>query len=626
MFAALAGLTACTKLPMFTQPADQSEAIEVRSLTEGEILKPGEPITFVIHSGSQDGNALNLEIILSTVSGIRLWSTNESAPSINQELDLILPDLETGQYKIEFVISQETGATSQKELTFFYTPGEYSLVGIKSFPPTIFPGSESILKADLEYPAGADPFIRWTQNNKTIAGGLISGGWSEIIWSAPEEEGVYSIQVELFPFPPIVESDFHFTSPISMTARLYVSTKHILSENDLAPEESYYSLFHFNGDLQDFGASRGETSQVEAENPFQAELLGNPHLVSVGDHFGYRLTGSSGIKYPRLIFPVKSGQLQPFTLTIVLLIDSSSRGKDLVSVVSPGGSFSFLLYLDREGSPAAAIEAGGREVRLSSGIDDFKTGQEYSLSLSIIPQAGSVTALWFLDGVQTAFSVQNIELKNLTNDGETLIGGTNGFQGIITELGVFNRDEKNRAAVDPEIFKRAMKKKYGRNLVLAEGFDGLYLTDELSSKVSGTLEYGSLILGLETALTLPAFEVSAERTVVEISFSRPVPPGSRISLFWENSQNPFFALRADPDTEQTTQIPYSIKVDKSLKLALSIKEIIIESPDFESPDLQSTFKLRKQDTETSWVVLNLSSSASELMEIDQIIIYQSSAY
>ena len=105
-----------------------------------------------------------------------------------------------------------------------------------------------------------------------------------------------------------------------------------------------------------------------ASGKAEVELIGNPLFVSEGDHFVYRLERSSDIKYPRVILPVKEGLLRPFTLSLSLLLEDLNAGRDILSSDFPDNLFTFRLYLDREGLPAASIIGSGREVHLPSGI------------------------------------------------------------------------------------------------------------------------------------------------------------------------------------------------------------------------------------------------------------------
>ncbi len=617
--------SSCTKLSMFSPPIEPSQEIEVKSLAGGGILCPGESVTFIIHTLQEDEESLNLEIFLTNTSGESVWSTNISSPLINEELELILPDLENGQYTLEFLVSLETGTTIEKKIDFFYTTGEYGITGITSYPPSTFPGSQTLLKADIVAPEDSDPFIRWTQDNTVLAKGLLSDGLTEVTWSAPQKEGVYSIQVELFPIPPLVGSDYDFYSAISMSASIYVSTKQNLSENDLIPEEYYYSLFHFNGAIQDSGEQASLSGTKDSSG--EVELIGNPQFVSEGDHYGYRLSGSSGIKYSRIILPVKKGILKPFTLTLALILEERNAG-NIVSSVSSDNNFAFFLKLNNEVEPVASFRSGseGKEIYYQSGIR-INPGKENLISLSVLPLEKKITVRWFYNGLPSASSVQNIRLGNLSDTGSTLIGGEKGFNGVITELGVFFRDEKKRETIDPSIYRRSMEKKYGRNLVFADGFDGQYLSNNLILENEGSLKAGSFQISPGSSLVLPSFEVTSDETVVEVFFSESLPQESTASFTWERAKNPFLIISEQDRIEVSGKTEYFKTLSGKnpvLRVFISDNKVSVDGPDglFSSAIL-------KPKTGSSWVIVRLSNpelesrtSRGKSLDIDRITIYQ----
>ena len=56
-----------------------------------------------------------------------------------------------------------------------------------------------MLKAELDIPAGADPYLRWSWKGKVLAKGTLGNGFGQILWVAPSDQGVYTITLELFP-------------------------------------------------------------------------------------------------------------------------------------------------------------------------------------------------------------------------------------------------------------------------------------------------------------------------------------------------------------------------------------------------------------------------------------------
>ena len=169
----------------------------------------------------------------------------------------------------------------------------------------------------------------------------------------------------------------------------------------------------------------------------------------------------------------------------------------------------------------------------------------------MVPFESGLQALWFLDGEQTASVTEAPLPSDLPVNGETTIAGQNGFEGTITEFGVYFRDEFNRPSVDPGIYREAMIRKYGRLLVLAEGFEGLYLPDPDSWRLEPAdeahLRGGRLILTDSSSLTLPYFELGQKDTAFTVEFFGEIPPGSTVALQWEGAEEPFLVV--DPTGE-----------------------------------------------------------------------------
>jgi len=538
-------LASCSDLAMFSPSVEESVGIKILSLSEGDFLKGGDSVEFLIQTEDQSTEAVLLEIALTAQSGQSVWNTSITSPLTNEELELLLPDLETGQYTIELTVHGEEGVIEKEQLSFFYIAGQYDILGITSYPPTTMAGHESVIEAELLYPAGSNPYIRWTQDGTILAAGLVREGFQSITWPAPEEEGVYSIRVEMFPVPPPAGRDFSFSSSLSLTAGLYVSTQSILTEDELVPEDSYYSLFHLNGSLADTGVLGEEATQKEAR------LIGDAGLGTEGGIMGYKLRAGGGIVYPHNVLPILDGKLSPCTVTFRLIPAGRSEGQDLLSISDQSGEFRFRIFFDKDGQLITTL--GYREIllKMPSNIYRLEEKLHYRLDLSLVPIESGLQALWFLDGEQTA-SVTAVPLpSDLPVNGETTIAGQNGFEGTITEFGVYFRDQFNRPSVDPGIYREAMRRKYGRLLVLAEGFEGLHLPDpdswRLEPEGEAHLRGGRLILANSSSLTLPYFELGKKDTAFTVEFSGEIPPGSTVALQWERSEEPFLVV--DPSGE-----------------------------------------------------------------------------
>src|SRR5208283_1201078 len=88
--------------------------------------------------------------------------------------------------------------------------------------------------------------------------------------------------------------------------------------------------------------------------------------------------------------------------------------------------------------------------------------------------------------------------------GSITIGGPGGFKGTVDEFGIYYRDASNRPSPDPDLYLRAQSVKYGNSLLLADGFDGLYLSHGIALEGNGTESAGSVSLPAGAGLDLPA--------------------------------------------------------------------------------------------------------------------------
>jgi hypothetical protein len=586
VFILLAGLllSSCSDMAMFAPSAKKSVGINVLSLAEGDFIDGDKPIDFMIQTKDQSTEPELLEITLLTRSeqGIEqsIWNTSISSPLTDEELQLLLPDLETGQYTIVFTVMDEGGVIEEKKISFFYITGEYAIEGISSYPPTSMAGHETVLEADLLYPEQANPYIRWSQDEMVLAKGHLSEGLQKITWMAPEEEGVYSIRVELFPVAPPPGSDFTFSSSVELTANLFVSSASLLTEDELIPEDSYYSLFHLNGSLRNAGLLGEETTEE------QAREIGQLRWSNENGIMGLKTGSGSGLLYPLNILPILEGELSKCTITFKLLSSGENNDQNLM-VIDRNEGFRFRIFFDSEGQLVATFTIKEALIYLPSGIFGLIPDQHHRIDLSLVPLQEQLQALWFLDGRQTASIVEVPLPRDLPREGQTLIAGDNGFSGTITELGVYYRDPLNRLSVDPGIYRTVMQQRYGRRLVLAEGFEGLHLPDPESWKLkpsdaSAYLRGGRLILPASSRLTLPYFELGGEETSFLVEFFGKIPPGSTVALQWEQAQTPFLVI--DPTgtvaaEEKSGETEVFSPTGINLRLALSPGRVTLTTAD-----------------------------------------------
>jgi hypothetical protein len=603
----------CSDMSVFGPQEAVPASVEVRSLKEGGLVPVGNSVAYVVHGQRQPGEELLLEASLLDAAGAEVWSGTPVSPQLEEELKLKLPDLPVGLYRLKLELTRGSGAAVDKELSFFYVSGSYAIEGISSFPPTIQPESRILLRADLRYPEGSDPYVRWTQDGQPLGSGRVSEGFHQVSWQAPKAEGVYPVQVELFPAPPPGGRDFRFTSPLLATAKLYVTPSAPGTSEELGPVESYYLLFHFNDSLRDAASPEGGEASVFGA----ASVSGS----------GLRLAENAGARYPHPLLPAADGQPVPCTLTLRLELKEGSAGRDLISTESTDQAFRLKLALDGEGRPwAELLLPTGAAARLPSGMTALEPGRTYRLDLSLQPTARSLTATWFLDGLQTSLTTVKADGVPVPPGGSTLIGGQNGIRGLISELGVYYLDEGKRPSVDPGIYRWVMERRLGRRLILAEGFEGSRLPEGFQAVPGGAvrLARGSLLLDPEAVLTLPFFDLNSAasgNTVLEVVFAAPLPEGTAASLTWESDGKAFLEIlpegKALSSAREVASFP---ALTDTLLLELGEKSLVLQTSDpAKAVELALPGPSLGRDR---WLSVSVRSPAGETgVSIDRILAY-----
>jgi hypothetical protein len=605
----------CSDMSVFGPQDTVPASIEVRSLREGGLAPIGETVRFVVHAEKQPGEDLALAISLLDAAGAEAWSNTLASPQLEEELKLKLPSLPAGRYRLKLTLERKSGAVVEKEVTFFYIAGTYAIEGISSFPPTIQPESRILLRADLRYPEGSDPYVRWTQDGKPLASGRVSEGLHQVNWQAPKAEGVYPVQVEMFPAPPPENQEFQFTSSLLATAKLYVTPAKKAASEELGPRESYLHLFHFDGSLRD--AASPEAGEAEAFGAAQVSKA------------GLRLTENAGARFPRLLLPLSDGLLAPCTVTLRLELEAGAAGRDLLATESADRTLHLLLALDAEGRPWAELQLpGAAAVRLPSGMPALAPGGAHRLDLSLLPAARSLTAMWFLDGLQTSLATLQTEPSPIDAAGATLIGGENGFRGAVTELGVYYQDEGQQPAVDPGIYHWVMERRLGRRLILAEGFEGSRLPEgfRAAPETAARLSGGSLVLDPGGSLTLPFFDLNAEAgeaTVLELAFAAPLPAGTSASLTWESDGKAFLDILPEGKAlAAAKELAVFPPLTDTLRLELGDKSLVLQTP---SGPMELALP-GPVSAKERWLSVSVRSPATETgVSLDRILAYLKNA-
>jgi hypothetical protein len=541
LFSFLVLLVSCGDQPLFMSVKNDTSDIQIHSITDGQVLGENDKIPLkVVAADTSKSRDLEIEVTLTSSTGTGVWHNRTAVATLNEDLPISLPNLEPGLYKLDLVLYSAGEIVQKKSSSFFVAADGWKILGIKSFPPVITATASVMLKADLQYPADANPYLRWTWKGKTIAKGTLAQGFGQILWVAPSSEGVYTILLELFPSAPPAGIDFSFTSSLFLSTDIFVSAG-ATGKADVGSPASYLSLLPLQAKLTDLGTG--------AKGKGSAGAIGAPEIVSVENGFGYRLNGSSGISIPWLTVPVDGGKLKPFTVSMGITIEDVANARNIFKASTDDGSFSLAIAMDPTTRALTASLAAGSAPALSIPWKgpNLVQGQRYLISLTVVPAGGNVTTQWFLDGTQVTQQTSAYSPPALQQDGTTVIGGDKGFTGVVDEFGVYVVDSQGRPAPDPDQFSREEALKLGSSLVLADGFDGIYLSSGFSLEGGGALAAGFITLPAGSDLGLPLIKTGGSSISITARLSPESSRGAVLEAQWEgDSQAPFqCALTAD---------------------------------------------------------------------------------
>jgi hypothetical protein len=562
----IALLVSCGDQSLFMSPKTDVADLQIISAADGQVFASGKSVPLMISAkDTTKSRDVEIEVTLSSPTGESVWHSRTAA-AVNEQSPIALPaGLAAGLYRLDLVLYSAGEVVQKKSVSFFVAQEGWKITGIRSFPPVITSASTVMLKAELQIPDGANPYLRWSWKGKVIQKGMLASGLGQILWDVPGEGGVYTITLELFPTAPAGVSDFPFTSSLSLSTDIIVSGSAEAARGRLGPGSSFSTLLRLQASLADSGAGAKKAGKV------RAQTVGSPEVVSLENGFGYHLDGSTGIVIPWLAVPFDAGNLRPFTVSIGVSFDEVGAAHSIANAAAADGSFSLVISMNAQSAgPEARISAGGAAPLLIPWAGPaLSAKQRVLLSLSILPQPAGLSAQWFADGMQVSSLTARYSIAGVKPEGSVTIGGSDGFKGIVDEFGVYALDAAGRPSTDPDLYSRAQAGIYGARLVLADGFDGTSVTNGFSLEGRGQLIAGTVSLAAGARLALPPL-----RTGQALSVSAGLAPvSSREAVLlaqWEGSSAPAVSVQAAADT-----------VGLSLRISPDGRSLSYQTPDGE---------------------------------------------
>ncbi|MFW5995414.1 MAG: hypothetical protein ACOCRN_04810, partial [Spirochaetia bacterium] len=508
--------------------------ISVSTIDDGAFLSSEDTISFEIEVGERtefDGATITVE----DRDGNTVDEFERSRDDFGADMvvDVPVSGLEEGVYSFEIRVFDARGESVLSERRqAFVVDGDYRLSGVSSYPARVHPGARAILRTSVDGPDNA--WLQWSVDGEVLASGPASGGFEEFEWQTPDAEGVYRVRVDLYPVGAEGDDPFEFSSSMYETADVYVSANDSENAASLGPAESYYSLFPLRGDFRDIGVRSNSDSGETG-----GEALGSPELRVENDLFGYYLDGNSGFSAPGLAVPFIDNSLAPFSLNMVLLADGTQESRTLFRTESADDSFEFVLETDSSGVPQVRMRNGENEARSSMQYAVFDEREPVSLSVSLSPGTDYTTVMWFVDGRPSSIERLDVGFPSSPlgdspteaartrvvddtdglsfQEGRTVVGAqSDGFVGLVDEVGVYFRDDQDRLSVDDGLFRDAMESHFASRLAYAQGFEGLFMPEELRSVGRVTVRSGELVLEPGAEVYFPAFLFEDEDLIVEL--------------------------------------------------------------------------------------------------------------
>ena len=553
----LALLSSCGDSVFLMPNNSKGESVTIYTVENGSFLNSGSSIPLELEYPEGDMLFDSVEIkLFSNESTLLARTVKELAEGEKKIPPVSFPELSVGMYILELnLYSGESVVKSQKR-NFFYTEKDYDIQGITSYPPNIGLESMVLLTAQLNVPEETDPFLRWSMGSDLLKKGYLSEGLDSILWTAPEESGVYNIKVELFPVGPKSGESYTFPSARSVAAEIFVSNHQILPSDHMMPEESYYSLMHMNGSKEVLRNGKVVSYPVEE--------IGKPQLVPHNESFGFVFENGEGFRWNGNLLPISENVTSPFSFHINMETDTLEPDTAIVRSVDESGN-GLTFGTNELGRMMAFFTNSTETVEINSGVEYPQSGL-HEIVLSVVPRENSFLSVWYLDGIEISRSESDVSLPELPIQKTTTIGGVKGFSGFINELGVYNRDGE-LPSTDPEVYIRNVKKEYGDKLIHVNGFDGLGLPDGYTAGEHVEAQAGHVEIYLNGFLETPEFNLKQNRTYqVRLHFKNDnsekavkisaVAPDTGNVLFTFPIENLELSIGEDLNTNKQNEIYY----------------------------------------------------------------------
>jgi hypothetical protein len=277
---------------------------------------------------------------------------------------------------------------------FFLDDADFALGELRYYRPggedssILPPGVTVLLEAQVSTDPRLDPWLVWYNGKDKVSAMPVSGGFSRLLWKAPEQTGFQTLRAELFPYDP-QEGEAGLNGYVKELS-LPISVKYGNAEE--APGEGPVTLarYRLEGNLAD---SQSPGRELEAEG--EGEDLWLPwnrfYGLALGPDRAYSLS----------LPPIPAGKSRS-ALRLLVSLAPLREGPVLSAALSlndnPGASELDLSFVYAEGGIVLNWSAGPDlgSLRLSSGVMD--EGALVRAAFDLTPDADGTGLILSLPG------------------------------------------------------------------------------------------------------------------------------------------------------------------------------------------------------------------------------------
>jgi hypothetical protein len=308
-----------------------------------------------------------------------------------------------------------------------------------------------------------------------------------VILQAGVDSNTEAVSLELLPGVPDGEKQVLRT----FNTGIFKTDQPEAAPDDLGPPDSYTLLMHFNGILRDDSAEKAHSG---------IQVLGRPWPVQTPGGMGFRFGPGSGLIVEDL--PADFGSSagwQPFSITVNILPLTAKPGRILVLEGTDG----FTMELEFTGFDGLKMSLRSGETETVSVLPvKFAGKRSQAITCSLLPGEGSLDLVWQVNGdTRAAVSVKS-QVRPPDGKVRFTLGGENGFDGVVTELGIHSGNGAGQPSEEGDRFEFFTR--LNNDVILAEGFEDSLVSEGVIPGSGTVIDGGSLLLVPSSSVRFPA--------------------------------------------------------------------------------------------------------------------------